>query len=230
MQREFVLRDGEIAINKPNGEVVIMNINTYADLENSLKEDTNKRDKVAFNLASKLLRTEYDKVVKDLEDKVAELQETLRIKNDSIACLMESEKKNVQTIQELTAKLEANKAKTKSVPDIIVRYVDAMAGPIFVPTRDCPRNNMVYVTHEGKVFANQTSVESYYKLPKNSVSAYCCGRQHTLITPDGKYIGIVCKAWSLLYDNERYITATLYENYESAITFAKKSRSYMQNR
>ena len=44
MQREFILRDGEIAFNRPDGTVVIMNTNTYLNLMK--REDEPKEDHV----------------------------------------------------------------------------------------------------------------------------------------------------------------------------------------
>ena len=39
MYKEFILRDGEIAINLPDGTVTIMNVNTYLQLQKALKEE-----------------------------------------------------------------------------------------------------------------------------------------------------------------------------------------------
>ena len=39
MYKEFILRDGEIAFNMPDGTVTIMNVNTYLQLQKALEEE-----------------------------------------------------------------------------------------------------------------------------------------------------------------------------------------------
>ena len=166
MYNEFILRDGEIAFNMPDGTVTIMNVNTYLQLQKALKEQEEKEEGPSFfEVAVGLLLLAG--AAADPEDPSDPEPENKKILTD------ESFKK--------WARLPENKDKVDvdNKPKV-EEYTIKNRVPDYAVPGDCPASNYVYVADDGKIFRSAAEVEEYYGLAKNSVSAYFADKQKYL--------------------------------------------------
>ena len=184
MNREFVLRDNEIAINQPDGTVIIMNIVAYKQMGGHvagtpdtalLKENQELRNKIA-DLKS-TVQSASDRI--SLLDNNIELLRkenfNLKIKASQEEGLKNGYKNKVEQLQK-----EVNDLKAKASSSKMVLWG---AGTKF--TKRTP--DYVYVTSTGEIFLSGLAIERAYNLPKGSVSAYFADRQERLYprNPDG---------------------------------------------
>ena len=223
---EYILRDGEIAVNLPNGTVTIMNINTYMDLkarmEDEQKELSDLRKRVEFQ--EELLRghREFEKKIKaERDEAIVELAAAKReigilrgevAAKNGIIDELDKEKKN------LRKEYEDFKAKNQNAVLTELPLVEDYGQ---VPSAEKPQSGNVYITDDGRVFANQFSVEKFLNLKYHGeVSEYCNGRRVTLLDKNGNDHALVVWSWSYIYLAGRKDTAGL-RRYLQAVADAK---------
>ena len=97
MNREFILRDGEIAFNRPDGTVVIMNTNTYLNLKK--REEEPKEDNVEVYL--KQIAALQEALIKEKAlrgDCVAASNQALEDMSKELAALRDQSKKTINNL------------------------------------------------------------------------------------------------------------------------------------
>ena len=199
MNREFVLRDNEIAINRPDGTVVIMNLEAYKALRDekpnaeyqkiidNLRSLLAKRDdqlKTAKTiqagyefqteeLQKKLQKAEEEKKV--LTAKVKHAEDNLDMQQKEIFNMKKDRDLFVLKIAELTKENEALKNQNKVTKQLV------LWGSTKIP-KNIP--DFMYVTSNGEVFFSGAEIERKYNLPKGSVSSYFADKQKFLYPRD----------------------------------------------
>lgn len=237
MNNEYILRDNEIAINRPDGTVIIMNLNAFQELRERLDtEAKNNKTKLeaANNLVVALQKRLSEVNMKNLEIVKLynnQLERTNDVKaklNEALAALDEKTKQ----VNQLQAEVENAKKAAKNptaTQDVLLLWgenTETLCKYGRNGTKNWPA--WVYITSDGLVFLTQASVEKHYNLPKGSVSAFLTGTQNNLF-PRDKYnhksdsntIAVVAAKsidiWNLEY-GDRVVNPT---NYRKAIAWAK---------
>lgn len=228
MNREFVLRDNEIAINRPDGTVVIMNLNAYRELTGENDEVKTLRQKVEAVKA-------HNKHLEDVID--MQQKEIFNMKKDS-------EKNSdlyIQKVNELTQEVEALKkqnaklnkdlyeAKKNNVANEPLKLI--LWGSVNFPKKT---PDFIYITNKGEVFFNGAEIERKYNLAKGSVSAFFNRKQKYLYVrnSDGSYVwdskmqavrtvGLVYCFSREIFENGD-LNKPIWERYQNAIHAAKK--------
>ncbi len=194
MNREFVLRDNEVAINRPDGTVIIMNLNALRELQGDSDKDKEiadlRKELAEANARIERYKEANDSAVRAVNARVEKINdlkvevELLRKENDGLKTKVSYEeglkngyKNKVDQLQK-----EVNDLKAKVSPNSMVRWG---AGTKF--TKRIP--DFVYVTSEGEIFLSGLAIERAYNLPKGSVSAYFTNKQERLYprNPDGTH-------------------------------------------
>jgi hypothetical protein len=201
MNREFVLRDNEVAINRPDGTVVIMNLNALRELQGDSNKDKEIADlrkdlaeakarierykeanEVAVNAANNRLekindlKAEMDVLRKkntDLEDKVSYVE---GLKNG----YMNKATKLEADFAALEERYESLKKKFNQ-PNQTPKQQLVLWGSVNIP-KNIP--DFMFVTSNGEVFFTEAEIERKYNLPKGSVSAYFADKQKFLYPRD----------------------------------------------
>lgn len=199
MNREFVLRDNEIAINRPDGTVVIMNIEAYKALRD--EKPNAEYQKTIDNLRSLLAKRDdqlktaktiqagyefqVEKLQKKLQDaetynkalaaKVKHAEDNIDMQQKEIFNMKKDRDLFVLKIAELTKENEALKNQNKVTKQLV------LWGSTKVPKK---LPDYVYVTSNGEVFFFGAEIERKYNLPKGSVSAYFADKQKVLYPRD----------------------------------------------
>ena len=178
MYKEFILRDGEIAFNMPDGTVTIMNVNTYLQLQKALKEQEEEGPSF-FEVAVGLLLAAG--AAADPEDPSDPEPENKKVLTD------EAFKK--------WARLPENKEKVKNQPVVEEENktfkVKGVVPAFALPGKPYSRGTYTIVASDGRIFRSGTEVEYYYDLPVGSVSSFFCGRQKFLYQgPNSKGAGL----------------------------------------
>lgn len=249
MNREFVLRDNEVAINRPDGTVIIMNLNALRELKGDSNKDKEiealrqelaetKHAAEAWKNRHKLMSDDRNRLVSELEkareacyDRVGELNKTLtavRKERD------EYRADNARLSQEVCSR-NAEILKLQQKLDQYSKQHIVLFGPTESPLPSAPAMmpDYVYIAHTGEVFFSQRDVEKAYNLAKGSVSAYFNDKQTALYARDpwgnritdkgtGKEvtIGVVRRYANQIFKN-RDINRPAFENYELAVKCAK---------
>lgn len=165
--QEFILRDGEIAFNMPNGTVTIMNVNTYLQLQKALKEQEEKEEGPSFfELAVGLLLAG---AAADSEDPSDPEPENKKVLTDEAfkkwARLPENKNKTTnQTIEE--------EPKTFKVSGVVPNFV--------LDGKPYSRGQYTIIASDGRIFRSGAEAEGFYDLPEGSVSSFFNGRQKYL--------------------------------------------------
>ena len=166
MQQEFILRDGEIAFNMPDGTVTIMNVNTYLQLQKALKEQEEKEEGPSFfEVAVGLLLAAG--AAADPEDPSDPEPENKKILTD------EAFKK--------WARLPENEDKVNNKDEVKPAAEKVPPVPAFAIDGDNYTNGpFIYVASDGRLFRSAKEVEKFYNLAKNSVSSFFYNKQKYL--------------------------------------------------
>lgn len=253
MNREFVLRDNEVAINRPDGTVVIMNLNALRELQGDSNKDKEIADlrkelaeakarierykeanEVAVNAANNRLekindlKAEMDVLRKkntDLEDKVSYVE---GLKNG----YMNKATKLEADFAALEERYESLKKKFNQ-PNQTPKQQLVLWGSTKVP-KNIP--NYLYVTSNGEVFFFGAEIERKYNLPKGSVYAYFNDKQKVLyprdvngvyavdeVRGDIKRLGVVRRFVGDLFKNKD-LNCPDFSYINAAIDCAKKYR------
>jgi len=202
---EYILRDGEIAVNLPNGTVTIMNINTYMDLKARMegKSEEMKELRHQLELQAELLdaHREFEQKCKDERD---EAYKELNAANE--------------TIKNLRKDYEDLKAKNQNA---VLTELPLIEDYGQVPSAEKPQSGNVYITDDGRVFANQFSVEKFLNLKYHGeVSEYCTFRRKSLRDKNGKDHALVVWSWNYIYGYGLTDLAKL-RGYQQAVADAK---------
>ena len=123
MNREFILRDGEIAFNRPDGTVVIMNIDTYLNLKKREKEPKEDNVEVYLNQIAALQKALIKEKAQH-EDCVAEYDQTLASMSSEILALRERHKKAVNDLYIQTGDLHKQLDEEKQAKAAYVKAYD----------------------------------------------------------------------------------------------------------
>ncbi len=245
MNREFVLRDNEVAINRPDGTVIIMNLNALREL----KGDSNK-DKEIEALRQELAEAKHaaeawknrhelmSEKVNDLKAETEMLRNELEMQHIELEVVLkeknEFDSENARLTREVCSK-NAEILKLQQKLDQYSKQHVVLFGPTESPLPSAPAMmpDHVYIAHTGEVFFSQRDVEKAYNLAKGSVSAYFNDKQTALYARDpwgnritdkgtGKEvtIGVVRRYANQIFKN-RDINRPVFENYELAIKCAK---------
>jgi len=186
MNREFVLRDNEIAINRPDGTVIIMNLNAFQELHNRLDTEA-KNNKTKLEAANNLIvalqkhlaevKMKNQEVVNLYNNQLERTNDINAKLNETLAALDEKTKQ----VNQLQAEVEnAKKAAKNSATDKDKMHLVLWGStnfPKVVP-------DFVYVTSKGEIFFSGAEIERKYNLPKGSVSAYLADKQKFLYPRD----------------------------------------------
>lgn len=179
MNREFVLRDNEVAINRPDGTVVIMNINALRELQGESDETKALKTKLA---AANHMIAILQKQALDWQERHKNMSDDRnRLRNE-----LESEQARhreisqtyVDKIKELTDKLDkANEQIQSQKRPVQMVLWGSTKVPKTIPS-------WLYVTSNGEVFFYGNEIEEKYNLPKGSVSSYFADKQKFLYPRD----------------------------------------------
>ena len=249
MNREFVLRDNEVAINRPDGTVIIMNLNALREL----KGDSNK-DKEIADLRKELseANTRIEKYKKANEDvaksandylenyreKIKDLKAENEVLRNELNSVLEEMDEYHNENDRLTKEVCSKNAQIQQLQQNLQQYKLQMVlfGPTESPLPSTPAlmPDKIYITHTGEVFFSQRDVEKAYNLAKGSVSAYFNDKQTALYARDpygnritnkqtGKdvTIGVVRRSAQMIFKN-RDINRPDFDNYKLAVDCAKK--------
>lgn len=199
MNREFVLRDNEIAINRPDGTVVIMNLEAYKALRDekpnaeyqktidNLRSLLAKRDdqlktartiQAGYEFQTEELQKQLDQAKEDkkvLAAKVKHAEDNLDMQQKEIFNMKKDRDLFVLKIAELTKENEALKKQNKVTNQLV------LWGSVNIP-KNIP--DFMFVTSNGEVFFTEAEIERKYNLPKGSVSAYFADKQKFLYPRD----------------------------------------------
>ncbi len=203
MNREFVLRDNEVAINRPDGTVIIMNLNALRELKGDSDETKTLKSKLtAAGQHISVLLAEQAKLRKEVEDwknrhKLMSddrnrLANELRNLNDQHINRMGEVNKKVNDLNaendRLTREVCNKHAEIQKLQQKLHQYFNQMVlfGPTEPPIPSTPDQmpDHVYIAHTGEVFFSQRDVEKAYNLAKGSVSAYFNDKQTALYARD----------------------------------------------
>lgn len=248
MNREFVLRDNEVAINRPDGTVIIMNLNALREL----KGDSNK-DKEIADLRKKLSDANvcierYKKANEDVEkaandylenylEKIKDLKAENEVLRNQLNSVLEERDEFYNENDRLTKEVCSKNAQIQQLQQNLKQYKQhiVLFGPTESPLPSTPDQmpDHVFIAHTGEVFFSQRDVEKAYNLAKGSVSAYFNDKQTALYARDpygnritdkqtGKdvTIGLVCRGSHLIFKN-RDINRPEFACYEMAVACAK---------
>lgn len=194
MCKEYVLRDNEIAINRPDGTVIIMNLNAYRALAGDSDEVKALRQKIekikainaeVVNAHNSCLdeknrlkekETAANARIKILEDNLNRCRKEISNLKDAFATKVgELTNENAQLREKLTAARFSQKWTceptlvfwgTPNVPSVLPKWI--------------------YITNEGEIFFTQKDIERKYNLPKDSVSALMSSKQSLLYPRDAQ--------------------------------------------
>ncbi len=202
MCKEYVLRDNEIAINRPDGTVIIMNLNAYRALAGDSDEVKALRQKVekikainaevvkAHNSCLDELNRLKEKAaaykarIKNLQDDIDMCDEEIhKLKKDRDAFATkvgELTNENAQLREKLTAARFSQKWTRE--PSLV--FWGTPNVPSILP-------KWIYITDKGEIFLNQKDIERKYNLAKDSVSALMSYKQSLLYPRDAQNHHIV---------------------------------------
>ena len=240
---EFILRDNEIAINRPDGTVIIMNLNAFQELQSRLdSEEKNNKAKLeaANNLVTALqkhlaeVKMKNQELVNLYNSKLERINDLKSQLNETLVALDEKTKQ----VNQLQAEVE-NAKKAAKEPATIQEPIlfwgenaETIAKYGKNGTKSWPF--WVYVTSDGSVFFTQASIEKKYNLPKGSVSAFLTGTQNNLF-PRDKYnrksddrtMALVAvkstDLWNFDHDGSRIVNP---DTYRKAIAYADYYNSW----
>lgn len=208
MNREFVLRDNEVAINRPDGTVIIMNLNALREL----KGDSNKDKEIADlrkELAEAIARIERYKEANEVAvnaannrlEKINDLKaemDVLRKKNTDLEDKVSYVEGLKNGYMNKATKLEADFAALEERYESLKKKFNqgnqtpkqqlVLWGSTKVPKTIPP---YLYVTSDGEIFFYGAEIEKKYNLPKGSVSAYFADKQKFLHPRDSRGVRAV---------------------------------------
>ena len=221
MYKEFILRDGEIAFNMPDGTVTIMNVNTYLQLQKALKEQEEEGPSF-FEVAVGLLLAAG--TAADPEDPSDPKPENKKVLTDEAFKKWARLPENKDKVDNTEVKTEEEKQE-----NVLKGYI-----PNFkVPGNPWSRDGMtIYVDSYGNLFRSGAELERYHGLSKGSVSSFLCGRQKSLysyLSGYPKKIGVAVST-NMLFNTpahpENYKIKywnTAYKKYRTVVNLARQS-------
>lgn len=213
MNREFVLRDNEVAINRPDGTVIIMNLNALRELKGDSDETKTLKSKlIASGQHISALRASLAKLRKELSEANARIERYKKANEDVVKAAnnylerindlnAETEvlRNQLNTVlkerdefynenDRLTREVCSKNAQIQQLQQKLKQYLNQMVlfGPTTGPLPSTPDQmpEHVYIAHTGEVFFSQRDVEKAYNLAKGSVSAYFNDKQTALYARD----------------------------------------------
>lgn len=248
MNREFVLRDNEVAINRPDGTVIIMNLNALRELQGESDKDKEIAD-LRKELSEANVRIErYKKANEDAEkaandylenylEKIKGLKAENEVLRNELNSVLEERNEFYNENDRLTREVCSRNAEILKLQQKLKQYLNQMVlfGPTNGPLPSTPDQmpEHVYIAHTGEVFFSQRDVEKAYNLAKGSVSAYFNDKQTALYARDpygnritdkgtGKdvTVGVVRRRSTMIFKN-RDINRPDFDNYKLAVDCAK---------
>lgn len=209
MNREFVLRDNEVAINRPDGTVIIMNLNALRELQGDSDKDKEFpcpcKDKEIEALRKELVKAKFEAEAwknrhKNMSEDRNRLVAALEALRESCSDRVEELNKNLVTVRKERDEYRNDNARlsqevcNKNTEILMLQQKlnqyskqhMVLFGPTDTPLPSTPDEMPahVYIAHTGEVFFSQRDVEKAYNLAKGSVSAYFNDKQTALYARD----------------------------------------------